>query len=255
MQSQFAKLSDSQWEIIEKFLVDHKPKKHCLRQMFNVILYVCRTGLQWRNLMFEGLPWQSVYYYFWVWNKKGLWSEIMDAMVEMERERLGREAHPSAVAIDSQSIKANAMVPSHTKGIDGGKKINGRKRHLVVDTQGLPIAVFVSPANLHDAEGGLELLWRMEAKTGRLQLIRADNSYGGTFKKMAEDAYDVKVETKQRPPSQTGFIPEKGRWQVEQSFGWLNFYRRLAKDYERTTLSAEAFLQVAFISVILARWG
>ena len=249
MQPQFAELNDSQWEFIKNFLAGHKPKKLCLRQVFNAILYVCRTGVQWRNLRFEGLKWGSVYYYFSIWKKNGLWIQMLDALVIIERKRHGREARPSAVAIDSQSVKGGAWVPNDTKGIDGGKKVNGRKRHLVVDTQGLPIAIFVSPANMHDGVGGLDLLWRIEPKSERLELIRADNTYNGMFTEMAESIYAFRVETRQRPPSEKGFVPENGRWPVEQAFGWLNFFRRLAKDYEYTIQSAEAFLHIAFISV------
>jgi len=122
-----------------------------------------------------------------------------------------------------------------------------------VDTLGLLLAIFVSRADIHDGQAGLELLWQVEQKTDRLELIRADGSYSGVFKEIAEGIYGWRVETVQRPPSEKGFVPQKGRWPVERSFGWLNFFRRLAKNFEKTPLAAAAFVQIAFITVILNR--
>ncbi len=253
MQIRFTELTDSQWEIIKKYVSHHNPKKHDLREIINAILWICRTGSQWRNLDSKYPKWESVYYYFHIWNKDGLWDRLLSELVCCERQRQGREAEPSAVAIDSQSVKSVALVAEESRGVDGAKLIKGRKRHIVVDTLGLLIAVFVSRADLHDGEGGIELLWQIDKKTERLELVRADGAYGGAFKEVAEGIYGWTVETTQRPPSQKGFVPQVGRWQVERSFGWLNFYRRLAKDYEKTPQSAQAFIQLAFISIILAR--
>ncbi len=137
--------------------------------------------------------------------------------------------------------------------IDGGKKVNGRKRHMVVDKLGLLIAIFVSPANMHDGEAGMELLWQLEAKSQRIEVIRADGSYGGVFQEITQGIYQWKVEITQKPPSEKGFVPQKGRWQVERSFGWLNFFRRLNRDYEKLPTSHAAFVQLAFITMILNR--
>lgn len=252
MQTKFTELRDSQWEIIEKFVNHHQPRKHSLRTILNAILWICRTGSQWRNLESKYPPWESVYYYFSIWSQNGTLNQILGSLVEMERQGVGREPQPSAVSIDSQSVKSVPFVEEGTKGVDGGKKVKGRKRHIIVDTDGLPLVVWVSPANLHDGEAGVEMLWQLEEKAERLELIRTDGSYGGYFQEIAEGIYGWKVNTTQRPPSQKGFIPEKGRWPVERSFGWLNFFRRLAKDFEKTTQSAVAFIQIAFISVMLA---
>lgn len=255
MQIQFTELTDSQWEIIEKYVSRHQPRKHSLRTIINAILWICRTGSQWRNLESRYPKWESVYYYFHLWNRSGLWNQILSELVISERQRQGREAEPSAVAIDSQSVKGVAFISEESRGVDGGKKIKGRKRHIVVDTLGLLLAVFVSRADLHDGEGGIELLWQLGQNSQRLELIRADGAYGGSFREIVEGIYGWRVETNQGPPSETGFVPQVGRWQVERSFGWLNFYRRLAKDYEKTTQSAQTFIQLAFISIILARIG
>jgi transposase len=253
MQSKFHELTDSQWEIIEKLLEDNRPLKHELRVIVNSILWITRTGAQWRNLESKYPPWQSVYYYFRKWSKNGLWKDLLQSLVKAERIRQQRSESPSLVAVDSQSVKISCLIDQETVGIDGGKKVNGRKRHIAVDSLGLPLAVHVSPADVHDSEGGMDLLQQLEDWEENIELILADNAYGGEFKKMAEAAYGYKVDTSQRPPSQKGFVPQKGRWQVERTFAWLNFFRRLSRDFEKTTCSAEAFIRIAFINIILNR--
>ena len=255
MQTKFTELTDSQWEIIEKIVSHHNPRKHSLRTIVNAILWICRTGSQWRNMDSKYPPWNSVYDYFYQWSRNGIWDEILSTLVRIERQRKDREAEPSMIAIDSQSIKSSSFISSETIGIDGGKKIRGRKRHIATDSEGILIAVYVSAADVHDGVAGLELLHQIEKKTQRLALIRTDGSYTGMFKNVAENIYGWKVEAGQRPPDQKGFVPQKGRWQVERSFGWLNNFRRLAKDFEKTTASAESFIQIAAISTILARFG
>lgn len=255
MQKKFTELTDSQWEVIEKFVSHHNPKKHSLRTILNAIFWITRTGTQWRNLDSKYPKWESVYYYFYIWSNNGTWNEITQALVLLERKRQGREEKPSVVAIDSQSVKSVALIAEEKRGIDGGKKIKGRKRHIMVDHLGLLLAIFISRADMHDGEGGVEMLWQLELVAERLELILGDGSYGGAFKEVAEGIYGWKVETTQRPPTEKGFVPQKGRWQVERSFGWLNFFRRLSRDFEKTNESAQAFVQLAFITIILNRLG
>ena len=251
MQTKFTELFDSQWEVIEKFLEGHRPKKHSLRIMVNAILWITRTGSQWRNMESRYPAWQSVYYYFQHWKNSGTLGKILAYLVECERKRQGREAHASATAVDSQSTKKSPFVCLDT-GLDGGKLVNGRKRHLLVDTLGLPLAIHVSSADTSDAVGGYDLLWQAEKRSNRLQLIRGDQAYANQFRQAAS-YYGWEVDTAQRPPSERGFIPQTGRWQVERSFGRTNFFRRVTKDYEKTVESSVAFLQLMFISIILAR--
>lgn len=251
MQTKFTELSDSQWEIIKKFLEGHRPKKHNLRTMVNAILWITRTGSQWRNVESRYPAWQSIYYYFRQWKRKGVLDTILAGLVEHERKRQGRDAHASAAAVDSQSTKKSPFVCLDT-GLDGGKLVNGRKRHLLVDTLGLPLAIHVSSADTSDAVGGYDLLWQAEKRSNRLQLIRGDQAYAKLFRQAA-GYYGWEVDTAQRPPSERGFIPQTGRWQIERSFGWTNFFRRVTKDYEKTVESSVAFLQLMFISIILAR--
>ncbi|MEL7223102.1 MAG: IS5 family transposase [Bacteroidota bacterium] len=252
MQIRFTELTDSQWQIIEKFLAHHKPKKHDLREIVNAILWITRTGCQWRNLESRYPKWESVYYYFRQWQFTGILGKITLEVVGKERIRQGRKRQASCAAVDSQSVKKAPFV-TLASGLDGGKKVNGRKRHIMVDTIGLPIAIHISAANVSDAEGGYDLLWKAEQATQRLELIRADQAYAELFTQAAK-YYNWEVQVSQKPESQKGFVPQIGRWQVERSFAWTSFFRRLSKDYEKTPQSQLAFIQLMFISIILARF-
>ena len=253
MASEFRRLTDHQWEVIKPFLKNNKPKRLLLRDVIDAIRRINRTGMQWRDLEGDYPKWQSVYYYHRKWSLDGTSKLIMSALSSMERLECGRRDTPSLLAVDSQSVKAAPCV-KEGRGIDGNKKVNGRKRHIAVDTMGLPWAVHVGPASQHDGEAGLELLHALDALgLGRLELIRADSAYGGVFKEGAV-WYGRQVDTTQMPPTEKGFVPQKNRWQVERSFAWLNGYRRLSKDYEKKTSSAEAFIALAFADMILARF-
>lgn len=255
MQTKFTELTDSQWQCIEKILEKEQGKRkrrHDLRRIMNAIFWITRTGVQWRNLDSKYPCWSIVYYYFNKWKRMNILKKLLSNFVKAERVRNGRQAEASRVAIDSQSVKKVSFIHLDT-GIDGGKKVNGRKRHLVVDSLGLPIGISVTSAQVHDGQGGFELLWQVDESSDRLQIICADLAYRGEFSEVVENIYKWKIEITQKPESAQGFVPQKGRWQVERSISWLSFFRRLAKDYERTTASAVAFIQLAFCSIILAR--
>lgn len=247
----FCELTTAQWSYIKEIVDNSRKRKYNLLAVVSAILRLTRTGLQWRNLEGNYPPWPIVYYYFRKWQADGSWAKVLTALVRKERKRQGRQEQASAAAIDSQSVKKASFVSLET-GIDGGKRVNGRKRHLVVDTLGLPLALQVSSAQEQDGQAGVELLWQLEQASDRLKLIRADHSYQGSFEKAAS-YYQWQVEITQKPESQQGFVPQKGRWQVERSFAWLNFFRRLSKDYEKTIASSLCFLQLAFIDILLAR--
>jgi transposase len=252
MQSQFKDLTDSQWEVILPFLKNNKPKELCLREVLNGIFWITRTGSQWRNLESRFPKWQSVYYYFNKWSKDNTIALIMNTLTKQERIRQNRDIAPSLSIVDSQSVKSAPFI-CLDKGVDGHKKINGRKRHIAVDTLGLPLAIYVGKANQHDGEAGLELLALLdEMENERLKVIRGDKAYRGTFTDSAI-WYNWEVDTTQPPPSEKGFVPAKNRWQVERTFGWINFYRRLSKDYEKTVTSSVAFLQLTFCNILIAR--
>jgi transposase len=244
-------LTDSQWEYINKIVDNGRQRKTDLRMVVNAILWVTRTGAQWRNIDSSyraKLP--IILYYYYSWQKQGVWEDVLLYLVKEVRQELGDEASPSRVALDSQSVKSVPFV-SQERGIDGNKRINGRKRHIVVDKHGFLLAVGVSAANCHDSPEGIELLWKLE-QFERLELFCLDKAYKGRFLEALE-IYGWQSEIGQKPESQQGFIPQNGRWQVERSFAWLNFYRRLSKDFEKTTASAVAFIQIAFINMILAK--
>ena len=247
----FTELTDSQWKCIKDLVDNGRKRKNCLRTIINAILKLNRTGCQWRNMDEKYPPWQSIYYYFRKWKKDGTWAMILIHLVEEERVATGREPTPSACAVDSQSVKKSAFI-SESTGFDGGKLVNGRKRNIAVDTLGLPIAVHVSSANTHDGEAGIELLWQIDEFSKRMKIIRADKAYGGYFKECAS-YYKWDVEISQKPENEKGFVPQTGRWQVERSFAWCNFFRRLSKDYEKLPESSAAFVQITFIDIILSR--
>ncbi|MEM7299268.1 MAG: IS5 family transposase [Bacteroidota bacterium] len=253
MQTKFTELTDSQWENIEKFFDRQRKRKHSLRTMLNAILWITRVGAQWRNLESKYPPWQSVYYYFRKWRKSGVLGEVLAYLVEQERESQGREPEPSTVAVDSQSVKKVAFISIDT-GIDGNKKVNGRKRSLAVDVLGLPVGIHVGPANAYDGTEGIELLWQIEKASSRVELLTTDHAYQGEFVDLATGLYGWKVEISQKPESKQGFIPQNKRWQVERAFAWLNYFRRLVRDFEKLPQSAVMFIQLAFISIILARF-
>ena len=247
----FTELTDSQWQYIKDLVDSGRKRKYCLRTILNAIFKITRTGCQWRNLDEKYPPWESVYYYFRKWHKDGTWSMVLIYLVQKEQVRQGRDPEASMAAVDSQSVKKSSFISLDT-GFDGGKKINGRKRHIAVDALGLPLAMHISAANVFDGQAGIELLWQIQDASSRMELIRGDQHYRGYFTECVS-YYKWKIDTEQRPESTKGFIPESGRWQVERSFGWLNFFRRLTRDYEKTTESSLTFIQLAFIDIILSR--
>ena len=252
MRDKITSLTDSQWQFIEKHLNTNRKRKHSMRIVFDAILWVNSTGTQWRNIQGYPFIWQVVYYYFRKWKNEGLFFKILRDVVTQERKRQGKDPEASLVAFDSQSVKKGMFVSIET-GIDGNKKINGRKRHLAVDVLGLPLAIGISAANCYDGNEGLKLFPIVQKATSKLELIRVDNTYKGEFVLVAEKEFSWKIEFGQKPESTKGFIPQKGRWQIERCFAWLNPFRRLDKDHEKTVESSAAFISLAFISILLGR--
>ena len=250
MKNKFQEFTDSQWQVIEKILNDQRKRKHSLRTIINAIFFINNTGVQWRNLDSKYPPWETIFYHFTQLKVRGVWEEILDSLVVLERKRQGKEDSPSLLAIDSQSVKKMQFIKEET-GIDGGKNVNGRKRTILVDTLGLPFSIKVTAANISDNQAGILAINLLKGKVPRLQKVTADMGYKNTFQEYIELNYRWEVEIAQKPESTKGFIPQKNRWQVERSFGWLNFRRRLFRDVEKTILSAEAMLQIAFISFII----
>jgi transposase len=252
MQEKFSALTDSEWEVIKEIVDNQRKIKHDKRVILNAILWILTTGSQWRNMESKYPPWQTVYYHFRQWKKRGMIEEALTFLAVRERKKAGRQALPSVLAMDSQSAKI-VQFTCEEKGIDGHKKVNGRKRHLAVDCLGIAWAVHVTAANEADTAAGYELAAKLKGKSSRLCILKADSGYTDTFVEDIKKQYGWRVEIVQKPESVRGFVPAGGRWVVERSYGWLNFKRRLSRDFEKSTESSEAMLQLAFIDTLLKR--
>jgi transposase len=252
-------VTDRQWALVEGLLPDPppgpagRPPRHEKRQILNAILYLTRTGCSWRMLPKDFPPWQTVYGYFRDWTNDGTLQRLHDTLREQVRAKEGRRAEPSAGIVDSQSVKGADTVPSDSRGYDAGKKINGRKRHIVVDTIGLLLIVMVTAASVQDRAGGESILERLHRALRSVRHIFADGGYSGELVTLAKRSWKLVVEIVKKPADQVGFAVLPRRWVVERTFSWLMRWRRLARDYERLPETHEALVQVAMIGLMLNR--
>ena len=254
MVAQYEELTDSQWEVIKEFLPIQRKRKYSLRTIVDAIFWILRTGSQWRNLESKFPKWQVVYYYFRKWTLDGTIEAMNSELVHLARREAGKEEDASLQIIDSQSIKIAPFI-SEEVGIDGHKKINGRKRHLLVDTLGLIHGVIVHAANRYDGPQGASLVERFFYCTSRLKKIIGDSAYRGKFVEALESLFDKEVEvviTSQDKKSKNFDVIPK-RWIVERTITWTNFFRRLAKDYEKTVESSVSMVFLMNCQVILSR--
>jgi putative transposase len=252
-------LSDAQWSRLRSYLPTPKaqgrPRTHSLRHVFDAIFYMLKSGCHWRLLPHDFPPWSTVYYHFRRFRLRGLWSLILKALYEAERKRARKDTQPTAALMDSQSIKT-VEESAHPSGYDTHKKVKGRKRHLLVDTLGLLLSVYVTSADVQDRVGARCLLTGLKPFVPRLKKIWADGAYTG--EKLAtwcEEQGGCKLEIVERRSSADteGFAVLPHRWIVERTLSWLMRNRRLSKDYERLVQSSETFIEVAMIRLILRR--
>ncbi len=247
-------MTNSQWQYISNILNDQRKRKYSLRAIIEGLFYLNKTGCQWRALPSCYPPYNICFYYYQLWTRTGKWASINRVLVESYRLSVGRLACPSVGIIDSQSVKNSEWgVPD--KGFDGYKRIQGRKRHIVVDTLGCILAVKVTPANIPDSKVALDLCKQLQPYQ-RLSTLLADGGYQGKWQKKAQTQMGITVKVVKRNElhKNTPFKPLPQRWKVERTFSWLQWKRRLAKDFECDTTSSEAQIYIASIQRLLDKF-
>lgn len=263
-------LTDQEWALLEPLLPPPtgkgRPRRWPRRIIVNAILYLLRTGCAWRMLPVDFPPWSTVHSHYRRWRLIGVWPHVHDQLRDMLHERMGRSAQPSAGILDSQSVKTSEA--GGPRGFDGAKKVNGRKRHVLVDTTGLILNVVVHPADVQDREGGKLVLDGITQKLPKLEKVWADQGYTGGFQRWVHTTVGIVLEVvdpwwrqiKRYNPELLGslgldatFNVVPRRWVVERTFGWLVKNRRLVRDDEALPETTEMLVYLAMIRIMLAR--
>lgn len=247
-------LTDAQWRLIEPLLPPELPggrdRTTDLREVTNALLYMSKTGCQWRMLPTEFPPRSTVFGYSTQWKQEGIHDEILATLREQIREKAGRNKTPTAGIIDSQTAKS--IGSDYDIGYDGGKKIKGRKRHIVVDILGLLLGVSVTSADVQDREASKSLIKATKTRFPTLEIIFADGGYTGEkLSSWFKITVNLILKIIKRPRKK--FQVVKFRWIVERTFGWINHHRRLSKDYEYLPASSEAWVKIASWNMMLKR--
>ena len=245
-------MSDSQWAIISNFVDIKRSRKYDLQEIINAILYLVKTGCQWRMLPGDFPPWKVVYYYFSTWKKNGTLEEVHECLVEKIRTSAGKNPEPTVGIIDAQSVK-NTLVSAENKGFDAGKKIKGIKRHIIVDTLGLIIAVVIQNASLQDRDGAQTVIQQMKENWITVIKIFADGGYAGKLIGKIKHAFNIEIEIIKRTELKCFKILPK-RWIVERTFAWIDTNRRNSKNYERLNETSVAMVHLAAIRIMLNRF-
>jgi transposase len=252
--------TDTEWVLIEPLLpspactrvAGGRPEAHPRREVVDAIRYLVHNGCVWRALPADFPPWRTVYGFFARWAADGTLDRVHDALRDQVRLDAGRRRQPSAAIIDSQSVRAADTVPKQSRGFDAAKKVNGRKRHVAVDTLGLLLVVLVTAASVQDRDGARPLLWRLRVAQHRIQLVWADAAYAGRLVAWAAGALRLRVEIVRRRLAHAFQVLPR-RWLVERTFAWISRHRRTVRDYERLPDHHQAMVTWAMITVMTRR--
>jgi transposase len=253
--------TDGEWVLIAPLLpvpacqtpAGGRPEAHCRRVVVDAIRYVVHNGCVWRALPADFPPWRTVYGLYQRWNATGATIALHDALRAMARRAAGRTTEPTAAVIDSQSVRAAATVPRAGRGWDNAKKVNGRKRHIAVDTTGLLLEVLATPASVQDRDAARPLLFNLTRSRRRVRRAWADGSYTGKLQPWAATYLKLTVQIVKRPGELHTFQVLPRRWVVERTLAWITSYRRCARDYERLPATHEAAVYWAMITLMTRR--
>ncbi|MCW8088297.1 IS5 family transposase [Sabulicella glaciei] len=247
-------LTNAEWSLAAPFLPPPapfgRPRRWPMRAVLDGILYVLRTGCAWRHLPRDFPPWPTTLRWFLRLARTGTFERIAHALAMADRERMGRQASPTAAVVDTQAVRSGGVGVAGVRGYDAAKRVVGRKRHALVDTDGRLLLAAVSPASSHDSHGGIALLGISRRPWPFLALCYADRAYAG---ERVATATPVTVQLVGRAPEARGFAVQPRRWVIERTFGWTSRCRRLARDHEATESSATAFFTLAAAAVLLRR--
>jgi transposase len=254
-------MTDAQWALLEPLLPPPgntggrggRPEKHPRRRVLDAIFYLVRSGIAWAALPAEFPPAKTVYGIFRRWTAAGVWARVHDALRDRVRTRAGRHPNPTAAVIDSASVRGADTVPARSRGYDAGKRVNGRKRHIAVDTGGLLLAVVVTIAGIQDRDGAVRLLTALRARFSTIALIWADGGYTGRLVTWAQTVLAVTVTIVKRTDDLTGFRVIPRRWVVERTLAWISKHRRCVRDYETRPEHSEAMVYIAMIMTLSRR--
>ncbi|WP_151482084.1 IS5 family transposase [Streptomyces albicerus] len=249
-------MSDAEWAAVRPLLPTPawlegrggQPEGYCHRQMLDAIRYLVAGGISWRSMPVDFPDWDRVYAFFRRWRQLGLITEFHDRLRGRVRECEGREVEPTAAIIDAQSVKGAASVPAASRGYDGGKQINGRKRHIITDCLGLLLVVAVTAANVGDREAAAGLLARLRNLHRDVCLVWADGGYTGQLVDRCRQKLAFNLEVVKRTDDMEGFVVLPRRWVVERTLSWLMHSRRLARDYETLPATSEAMILFSMIT-------
>lgn len=254
-------LTDAQWAVIAPLIPapawirgrGGRPEGYCHREMVDVMLYVDDNGTKWRALPADFPEWTAAYRFFRRWRDQGLLTVLHDRLRRECRTAAGREPEPSAAVIDSQSLRAAETVAAADRGYDGGKRVNGTKRHIAVDVLGLLLTVLVTGAGVQDRDGAMPLLARLRTVCLRIALVWADGAYAGALVGWAREELALRLQIVKRPEGACGFVVIPRRWVVERTLAWITRRRRCVRDYERRADSHEAMVRWAMVLVMTRR--